>query len=121
MELIMKNYDAADLFLKNMPSGFMMVRVEQFKEKITSLKSNALSLLDLRGETAFTANGVPGSINCLLTDLPERYTMLLPDKNKEVIIYCNGGIQSIYAVMYLTMKGYTDVKSLAGGFSMYLE
>jgi len=43
------------------------------------------------------------------------------DRSNETIVYCNGGIQSIYAVMFLAMKGYTKVKSLSGGFSRFMN
>lgn len=98
------------------------MKIEEFKVKLENQKSpEDFYLLDLRGSDAFKMNGISGSINCLLSDLPKQYKRLLPNKRKEVVIYCNGGIQSIYGVMFLSMKGYTDVKSLSGGFSKFLQ
>ena len=107
-----------DLFLENMDNGFRLMNRDQLKEKIgTENWEETLALLDLRGEEVFLKNGIPGSIQCLLNQLPQKYKTILPDKNKEVVVYCNGGMQSLYAVMYLSLKGYGNVKSLAGGYA----
>ena len=109
-------------FIESIPSNFNLIKVEDFKTKLSTQKSpEDLNLLDLRNSEAFKKDGILGSLNCLLTDLPKQYRKLLPDKRKEVIIYCNGGIQSIYGVMFLSMKGYTNVKSLTGGYSKFLQ
>lgn len=111
-----------DTFIENIPTNFNLIKVEEFKTKLENQKSpEDFYLLDLRHSEAFSKDGIPGSKNCLLSDLPKQYRKLLPDKRKEVIIYCNGGIQSIYGVMFLSLKGYANVKSLAGGFSKYLQ
>jgi uncharacterized metal-binding protein/rhodanese-related sulfurtransferase len=107
-----------DLFLINMDNSFRLINREQVKEKICADHwESELTLLDLRGEEIFKKNGIPGSIQCLLNQLPARYKEILPDKNKDVVVYCNGGMQSLYAVMYLSLKGYRSVRSLAGGYA----
>ncbi len=111
-------HSVEDLFLKNMDNSFRLIPRDQLKEKIKAENwQDNLVLLDLRGEEVFMKNGILGSIQCLLSQLPHKYNTILPDKNKETIIYCNGGMQSLYAVMYLSLKGYKNVKSLGGGYS----
>ena len=53
-----------------------------------------------------------------MADLPDRHADLFPDSSKEILVYCNGGIQSVYVAMYLKLKGYAKVRSLAGGISV---
>ncbi len=107
-----------DLFLENMDRGFHLTKREQFIEKILQDHwQEHLALLDLRGWDAFEKNGVPGSIQCAIEELPQKYQTLFPDREKEIIVYCNGGMQSLYVVMYLNLKGYHHVTSLAGGYS----
>lgn len=111
-----------DVFIENIPESFKLIKIEEFKVRLENQKCpEDFYLLDLRNTEAFIKDGIPGSINCLLRDLPQHYQRLLPNKRKEVILYCNGGIQSIYGVMFLSMKGYMDVKSLSGGFSKFLQ
>ena len=111
-------HGAEDLFLENMDNGFRLINRELLKEKIQTYNwGDKLVLLDLRGREIFLKNGITGSIQCVLNDLPEKYKTILPDRNKEIVVYCNGGMQSLYAVMYLSLKGYKNVKSLACGYS----
>ena len=111
-----------DLFIESIPGNFNLVRVDEFKSKLQTQKiPDNFYLLDLRNSEAFIKDGLPDSINCLLKDLPKQYSKLLPNKKAEVIIYCNGGIQSIYGVMFLYQKGYTNVRSIAGGYSKFLQ
>lgn len=111
-----------DTFIEEISKDFNLIKVEEFKAKVKKQKSpEDLYLLDLRSIEAYNQNGITGSIRCNLKDLPKQYRELLPDKRKEIIVYCNGGIQSIYGVMFLSLKGYKKVKSLAGGYSKYLQ
>lgn len=111
-----------DTFMESIPNDFNLIKIEEFKAKLENQKSpQDLYLLDLRNEEAFNKNGILGSIHCDLKNLPKQYKKILPDKRKEIILYCNGGIQSIYGVMFLFLKGYKNVKSLAGGYSKYLQ
>lgn len=111
-----------DLFLENLDDSFHLISWDTLHEKLRSENwPNEVSLIDLRSEAAYHKNGIPGSVQCQLSDLPSEFGRLLPDQSKEIIVYCNGGMQSLYAVMYLSLKGYRDVKSLAGGFSNYIE
>lgn len=110
-----------DKVIEEIPNDFNLIKVEEFKIKVKEQQSpEDFYLLDLRNADSYNQNGIPGSINCDLNNLPKQYMNLLPDKRKEIILYCNGGIQSIYGVMFLSLKGYKKVKSLAGGFSKYL-
>jgi uncharacterized metal-binding protein/rhodanese-related sulfurtransferase len=110
-----------DYFIENMPHNFHMIGVDELKSKINTPNGlDGVYLLDLRGHKAFEKDGIKGSINCLLSDLQKKHMELMPEKTNEIIVYCNGGIQSIYVVMFLAMKGYTNVKSLSGGFSRFI-
>lgn len=111
-----------DLFLEGMDNSFRLISWEKLQEKLQAddWKERDI-LLDLRSENACRRDGITGSVQCLLNDLPSNYEKLLPDRSKEIIVYCNGGMQSLYAVMYLTLKGYENVLSLAGGYANYLQ
>ncbi|OGI10059.1 MAG: hypothetical protein A2Y40_08750 [Candidatus Margulisbacteria bacterium GWF2_35_9] len=76
-----------------------------------------ISIIDLRDVLAYEEGNILGSINIPLKELPSRYKELLFDRNKPIICYCNGSIQSAYAIMFLYSKGYKTVYNLSGGFS----
>jgi rhodanese-related sulfurtransferase len=111
-----------DAFIENMDNSFHLIKTDDFKQRLQEGKSpDDFYLLDLRSPDAYNKDGLLGSINCLLNSLPKQYKKLLPDKSKEIIAYCNGGIQSVYAVMFLSIKGYKNIKGLAGGISKYFQ
>jgi len=113
---------SAGIFLEQLPKDFKIIKIDEFKKKLLDPSYlRSAYLLDLRPPSEFKKNKIDGSQQCLLKNLPGQYKELFPDKNKEVIVYCNGGLQSLYAVMFLTMKGYKEVKSLSGGYSRYLK
>jgi uncharacterized metal-binding protein/rhodanese-related sulfurtransferase len=111
-----------DTFLEGLGSDFNLIKVDDFKLKLQEWKSpDDFYLLDLRAPEAYNKDGLTGSTNCSLNSLPKRYKALFPNKSKEIIVCCSGGIQSVYAVMFLSLKGYKDVKSLAGGLSKFQQ
>jgi uncharacterized metal-binding protein/rhodanese-related sulfurtransferase len=106
-----------DAFLKNMPDDFYLMQPKELALLLENQKSpEDFYLLDLRNEKVFAKNGFSGSINIPLADLPQKYRFLFPDKTKKVVALCGGGLQSLYAVMFLSIKGYRDVRSVRGGF-----
>lgn len=109
-----------DQFIEELPKDFNIIKAEELKKKMTDpdfQKSNVI--IDLRGPEAFAKEHIPGSLQISIKDLPDKYKSILPDQNQEIITVCSGGIQSVYAAMYLKMKNYQKVKSLGGGFSKW--
>lgn len=45
----------------------------------------------------------------------------IPDTDTELVLYCGGGYRSALAADNLQKMGYTDVKSLKGGFRSWTE
>ena len=45
----------------------------------------------------------------------------MPNKSQEIILYCGGGYRSALAALNLQRMGYTNVKSMAGGWRAWNE
>jgi rhodanese-related sulfurtransferase len=45
----------------------------------------------------------------------------VPDKHTELILYCGGGYRSALAALALQHMGYTNVHSMAGGWTAWQE
>ena len=43
----------------------------------------------------------------------------MPERSAEIVLYCAGGTRSALAAQSLAELGYTNVKSMAGGFSAW--
>ena len=74
-------------------------------------------LVDVRERDEYEQGFIPGAIHIARGNLESRIEANAPDRNAPVIIYCESGSRSAYAAKTLTELGYTDVVSMAGGFS----
>jgi sulfur-carrier protein adenylyltransferase/sulfurtransferase len=74
-------------------------------------------LVDVRERDEYEQGFIPGAIHIARGNLESRIEANAPDRSAPVIIYCESGNRSAYAAKTLTELGYTDVASLAGGFS----
>ena len=71
--------------------------------------------IDVREESEFAADHLPGSIHIgkgvLERDIEEK----VPTLDQEIILYCGGGFRSALAGESLKRMGYTNVISMDGG------
>ena len=74
-------------------------------------------LVDVRERDEYEQGFITGAIHIARGNLESRIEANAPDRNAPVILYCESGNRSAYAAKTLTELGYTDVVSLAGGFS----
>ncbi|MDQ3401472.1 MAG: molybdopterin-synthase adenylyltransferase MoeB, partial [Chloroflexota bacterium] len=77
------------------------------------------SLLDVREADEVEQGIIPGSVHIPRGFLELRIEDAILDKDGPVIVYCAGGTRSVLAAKTLTDLGYTDVSSLAGGFTAW--
>jgi len=74
------------------------------------------TVLDVREPDEYDQGALPDAIHIPRGHLESQVESRLLDKNAEVVIYCAGGVRSAFAAKTMQELGYTDVKSLAGGF-----
>jgi sulfur-carrier protein adenylyltransferase/sulfurtransferase len=74
-------------------------------------------VLDVRERDEYEQGFIPGAIHIPRGNLETRIETNVPDRSSPVIIYCASGARSAYAAKTLGELGYSDVVSLAGGFS----
>jgi len=109
--------DANIEFIKTMDKSFRMKSPDWLLDRINNGANT--TIIDLRGEKAFTNSRITGSINIPLNELPERYGLLPDDRSATIVCACNGSVQSAYAIMFLFSWGYSNVYNLSGGFSSW--
>jgi molybdopterin/thiamine biosynthesis adenylyltransferase/rhodanese-related sulfurtransferase len=73
--------------------------------------------LDVRELDEWQEGQVPGAIHIPRGNLESRVESAIPDKSAQLVVYCAAGNRSAFAAKTLTELGYTDVVSLAGGFT----
>ena len=73
--------------------------------------------VDVREREEWDEGVVPGAIHVPRGQLESRIEGLVPDRGRELVVYCAGGSRSAFAAKALQELGYENVVSLAGGFT----
>ncbi len=78
-------------------------------------------ILDVRTPKEWAETGViPGAVKITLTEL-NRHLNELPPKTRPILVYCKAGARGQYALTYLKLLGYKNVKNLKGGITAWLN
>src|SRR5580765_4161231 len=78
-------------------------------------------LVDVREREEYEQGYIPGAVHIPRGNLAWRIENSVSDRNPPVIVYCAAGNRSAFAAKTLHELGYTDVVSLAGGFSNWKQ
>src|SRR5919201_219809 len=73
--------------------------------------------LDVREQDEWDEGHVPGALHIPRGNLESRVEGLVPERERPIVVYCAGGSRSAFAAKSLGELGYTNVVSLAGGFT----
>jgi molybdopterin/thiamine biosynthesis adenylyltransferase/rhodanese-related sulfurtransferase len=77
------------------------------------------AIIDVREQTEYTQGFIPGAEWISRGLLEGKIEDVVPDRDREVVLYCASGNRSALAARTLRELGYRDVKSLAGGFTAW--
>jgi rhodanese-related sulfurtransferase len=103
-------------FLKIVEEAKSRVREVSVDEARRKLEGGKAKLVDVREESEWEAGHARGAQHLgkgvIERDIEER----VPDKKAELILYCGGGFRSALATDNLQKMGYTNVRSMAGGW-----
>src|SRR4051794_23349831 len=77
------------------------------------------TFLDVREQDEYDAGTLPGSIFIPRGHLESQVENKIPAKDAELIVYCAGGVRSVFATETLEQLGYTNVTSMSGGFGQW--
>lgn len=100
-------------YVSALPGSFNAVRVDDLVAELAA--DTDLVLVDVRTADEYTEGFIEGAINIPLQELPQHLD-LLPDLNQNIVVYCGSGHRSAIAMTALNLFGYTNVRSLVGGF-----
>jgi sulfur-carrier protein adenylyltransferase/sulfurtransferase len=77
------------------------------------------AVIDCREADEHAQGAIPGAIFIPRGYLEQRIERNVADRDHEIVVYCASGNRSLFAQRTLTELGYTNVRSLAGGFSAW--
>jgi molybdopterin/thiamine biosynthesis adenylyltransferase/rhodanese-related sulfurtransferase len=75
------------------------------------------AVIDVREPDEHVQGMIPGTVHIVRGFLEQRIERAVPDREAPVVVYCASGTRSVLAARSLAELGYTNVRSLAGGFT----
>jgi sulfur-carrier protein adenylyltransferase/sulfurtransferase len=79
--------------------------------------SSDVTFVDVRERDEWDEGFIPGAVWVPRGSLESRIEQQMPDRDREIVVYCAGGSRSAFAAKTLEELGYANVVSLAGGFA----
>ena len=113
-------------YLKNCKAQIRETDVEGVRKSVESRQGKPGDgngagpvLIDVREKDEWTEGYIPGARWISRGFLESRIEDQVPERSSEIVLYCAGGTRSAYAAKTLAELGYTNVKSMSGGFSAW--
>ena len=88
------------------------MKYEELQNKLNA-KENFV-LLDVRTQEEFDAGHIASAILLPYDEIALKAATVLPDKEKEIVLYCRSGRRSAIAKKALVELGYKDVEDFGG-------
>jgi molybdopterin/thiamine biosynthesis adenylyltransferase/rhodanese-related sulfurtransferase len=88
-------------------------------ETARELLAGGATLIDVREQDEVDQGAIPGAVHIPRGYLEMRVENAVPDRDAPVVVYCAGGTRSLFGAETLQQLGYTNVRSLAGGFNAW--
>ena len=89
------------------------ITAERIKDRLQSGRRAAPSSTSA-SRTRSRTGSIPGAAHLSRAHFESRVEDVLPDKDAEVVVYCAGGVRSVFAAKTLQELGYTNVASMIG-------
>jgi rhodanese-related sulfurtransferase len=88
--------------------------VTEVKQRLD--RGNRFNLIDVREDHEWAEGHLPNAIHLSRGIIERDIEQKFPDTNTELVLYCGGGFRSALVADNLQKMGYTNVKSMDGGF-----
>jgi rhodanese-related sulfurtransferase len=103
-------------FLRIVDDAKRRIREVSVDETRKALKSGRARVIDVREDNEWDEAHVRGAEHLGKGIIERDIEKFSPDKSSELILYCGGGFRAALAADSLQRMGYTNVRSMAGGW-----
>ncbi len=93
-----------------------LVREADPRESLRLREHGAL-FVDVREQGEFEQGTIPGALHIPRGFLEMRIEEAVRDRDAPLVLYCAGGVRSLFGAESLMQLGYTNVVSMSGGFN----
>jgi rhodanese-related sulfurtransferase len=114
--------DTASTILISLAAVYLIIKlfgylsrmgIKQISPRDLDGKKGAV-LLDVRTNKEYTQGHIPGAVHIPLTEIGEKVRKL--KKDKDIVVFCQNGNRSIWAIKRLMSMGYKNLYNLKGGY-----
>jgi rhodanese-related sulfurtransferase len=103
-------------FLRIVDDAKTRIREVSVEETRAALKSRRARVIDVREDSEWDESHVKGARHIGKGIIERDIEKFAPDKSTALILYCGGGFRAALAADSLQRMGYTNVRSMAGGW-----
>lgn len=108
-----------DAFLSALPDGFFTVKAADLNAELAGDPMPVI--VDVRTDEELAADGyIEGSVHIVINDLMSNLSELPAEKDAPIVVTCKSGHRGAFALMALSMNGYTNVRNLGGGMNAWI-
>ena len=76
-------------------------------------------MIDVREASEWEQGHLPGATHISKSYIEQQIEGVAPNRDQPIVLYCAGGVRSLFAAQTLAEMGYTDVASMSGGFQAW--
>jgi len=80
-------------------------------------QKKGMVLIDIRTDKEYENGHIPGAVHVPLADIGDKVKKIR--KEKELVVYCQHGNRSIWAIKRLMGMGYKNLYSIKGGYNAW--
>ncbi len=85
-------------------------------QEVDALPAGGATVVDVREASEWEQGHLPGARHVSKSYIEQQIEAAAPDRDAPVILYCAGGVRSLFAAQTLREMGYTNVASMSSGF-----
>ena len=115
----MTHNPAFELLVQRAKEDIQEISVREVKARLD--RDESFSFIDVREDHEWQKGYAQGAIHIGRGILERDIERHIADKHAAIVLHCGGGYRSALAAINLLRMGYTQVRSLAGGFKAWTE
>jgi molybdopterin/thiamine biosynthesis adenylyltransferase/rhodanese-related sulfurtransferase len=77
------------------------------------------TIIDVREASEWEQGHLPSALHISKSYVEQQVENAVPDRDAPVVLYCAGGVRSLFAAQAMEQLGYTNVASMSGGFQAW--
>jgi molybdopterin/thiamine biosynthesis adenylyltransferase/rhodanese-related sulfurtransferase len=88
-------------------------------QDVRALPDGDAAIIDVREASEWEQGHLPGAVHISKSYVEQQIEAAVPDRDAPVVLYCAGGVRSLFAAQTLQQLGYSNVASMSGGFQAW--